>query len=201
MGGAKQQEAHTSQADKPAAQQLLLVQAITCLLSAALQLSGSHQQHFMDFMANNILPETLEDALVNNGTYRAATAICGHHISCTALAHLSRLACERLHIRHLQRCFSMTPWNRDLLAKGGQELTGVVLTGMVEDPEGATIRKLAAEAAAALAGPGATAPEAAAGPTERGQSSLWIAPAPALVKLRLFCLPYAGGVSENVFAR
>ena len=29
----------------------------------------------------------------------------------------------------------------------------------------------------------------------------WVAPAPFTVKMRLFCLPYAGGVSENVFAR
>ena len=31
--------------------------------------------------------------------------------------------------------------------------------------------------------------------------SLWISPSPVTVKLRLFCLPYAGGVSENVYAR
>ena len=50
----------------------------------------------------------------------------------------------------------------------------------------------------------------AAGPNSGGQGggvataasgSLWIAPCPVSVKLRLFCLPYAGGVSENVFAR
>lgn len=82
-----------------------------------------------------------------------------------------------------------------------QEMTGVVLTGLVEDPEGATIKKLASEAAAALAGPMAAGPETSAGSQERRQSSLWIAPAPSLIKLRLFCLPYAGGVSENVFAR
>ena len=29
----------------------------------------------------------------------------------------------------------------------------------------------------------------------------WVAPAPFTIKMRLFCLPYAGGVSENVFAR
>ena len=89
----------------------------------------------------------------------------------------------------------------DHLCGCAQELTGVILTGLVEDPEGASIKKLAAEAAAAMAGQHAAAQEAAAGLSERGQSSLWIAPAPSLVKLRLFCLPYAGGVSENVFAR
>lgn len=29
----------------------------------------------------------------------------------------------------------------------------------------------------------------------------WISPAPVAIKMRLFCLPYAGGVSENVFGR
>ena len=32
-------------------------------------------------------------------------------------------------------------------------------------------------------------------------AKVWISPAPVSVKMRLFCLPYAGGVSENVFAR
>ena len=31
--------------------------------------------------------------------------------------------------------------------------------------------------------------------------SQWISPAPVSVKMRLFCLPYAGGISENVFSR
>ncbi len=33
------------------------------------------------------------------------------------------------------------------------------------------------------------------------ERSIWISPTPVSVKMRLFCLPYAGGVSENVFAR
>ncbi len=70
---------------------------------------------------------------------------------------------------------------------------------LLEDPEGATVRGLAREAHALLqsrtgggdgAGRGALAPRSA-----------WIAPAPASVRLRLFCLPYAGGVSENVYAK
>ena len=32
-------------------------------------------------------------------------------------------------------------------------------------------------------------------------TSMWIAPSPISVKMRLFCFPYAGGISENVFAR
>ena len=30
---------------------------------------------------------------------------------------------------------------------------------------------------------------------------LWISPSPVTVKQRIFCLPYAGGVSENIYAR
>jgi len=75
-----------------------------------------------------------------------------------------------------------------------QERLGVQLTLLLEDPEGATLsRRAAAAAAAAAAGGSAAAP-----PDAR---SLWIAPAPSSIRLRLFCLPYAGGVSENVFAR
>ncbi len=30
---------------------------------------------------------------------------------------------------------------------------------------------------------------------------LWIASGPISIKMRIFCLPYAGGVSENIYAR
>lgn len=33
------------------------------------------------------------------------------------------------------------------------------------------------------------------------QTSLWISPTPVTIRLRIFCLPYAGGVSANVFSR
>ena len=58
------------------------------------------------------------------------------------------------------------------------------------------MRVIAAEAHATLARApvGGTAP-----PSEPW--STWIAPSPVSVRMRLFCLPYAGGVSENVFAR
>lgn len=75
-----------------------------------------------------------------------------------------------------------------------QERLGLALTVLLEDPEGATVRRLAADAAAAAAALDSSVGTAASG-------SLWIAPAPVTVRLRLFCLPYAGGVSENVFAR
>ena len=94
---------------------------------------------------------------------------------------------------------------------------------LVEDPQAATIRSIVAEATAQLAAhaPAATAaasgapsgkPAAAvhvaafAGPPAAEHAAvaagpLWVSPAPISIKMRLFCLPYAGGVSENVFAR
>ena len=81
-----------------------------------------------------------------------------------------------------------------------QEHFGVAVDCLAEQPAAATVRRIAAEVAAAAAGVvGSAAPSAAA--PQAAQGSLWIAPAPSLVKMRLFCLPYAGGVSENVFAR
>ena len=105
-----------------------------------------------------------------------------------------------------------------------QEVTGLELMVLIEDPEGATVAAIVAEAAAALA----TAPAPAAAPSGSSSSAgassspppqqqavvvqrrvlaaaaagpLWVSPAPVSVKMRIFCLPYAGGVSENVFAR
>jgi hypothetical protein len=74
---------------------------------------------------------------------------------------------------------------------------GLELTALVEDPGNASVRRLAQEARAKLAaGEGGSGSAAAA-----QERSLWISPTPVSVKMRLFCLPYAGGVSENVFAR
>ncbi len=75
-----------------------------------------------------------------------------------------------------------------------QDRLGLALVTLIEDPEGATIQRLVAEALQA---------SAAGAPRHKGgaRGSLWVAPAPVSVKLRLFCLPYAGGVSENVFGR
>ncbi len=77
-----------------------------------------------------------------------------------------------------------------------QETLGTELASLIEDPQNASVRVIAAEAYASLAS-GRAGPQAA---TETA-GSLWISPAPATVKMRLFCLPYAGGVSENVYAR
>ncbi len=81
-----------------------------------------------------------------------------------------------------------------------QDRLGLALTVLIEDPAGATVQRLVAEALqATTAGPSGGGQGASAAAAARG--SLWIAPCPVSVKLRLFCLPYAGGVSENVFAR
>ena len=95
---------------------------------------------------------------------------------------------------------------------------------LVEDPQAATIRLIVAEAAAQLAtlqpaaggrGQGITvhvaahagAPLASTHAPAAWQAQkvatgpLWVSPAPVAIKMRIFCLPYAGGVSENVFAR
>ncbi|KAK9841775.1 hypothetical protein WJX81_002144 [Elliptochloris bilobata] len=84
------------------------------------------------------------------------------------------------------------------------ERLGVQLAALLEDPEGATVRCLAREAHALLkdcAGAGGGVSGSSAGASAPAARSAWIAPAPSIVRMRLFCLPYAGGVSENVFAR
>lgn len=108
------------------------------------------------------------------------------------------------------------------------ESLGVELTSLTDDPQGATISSIVEEAVALLAQtvnePSANAngmPQQALLHQEQsrvhnsvsvlGNQSLldsnsghtmpWISPAPVTVKMRLFCIPYAGGVSENVFGR
>lgn len=77
---------------------------------------------------------------------------------------------------------------------------------LVDNPEGATIERIVAEVMAkapqqasqgAVAGPGALPP----GLATAAAAARWVAPAPSSIRMRLFCLPYAGGVSENVFGR
>jgi len=92
----------------------------------------------------------------------------------------------------------------DLRARLRREL-GVDLPGVVGGA--ATVGSLAA-AALAAGGGGRGGGEAAAAPAAAlalapppPAWSAWIAPAPASVRLRLFCLPYAGGVSEAVFGK
>lgn len=79
-----------------------------------------------------------------------------------------------------------------------QDLTGLDL-GMIGDPDAASVHLLVQEAVRGHAG--------GVGSEDKEQQepgmvlSPWISPAPITIKLRLFCLPYAGGVSENVFGR
>ena len=77
-----------------------------------------------------------------------------------------------------------------------QERLGVELTTLIEDPSGATAAVLAAEAHAKMA-----AGNAGRQMQPAAMQSTWISACPVTVKMRLFCLPYAGGVSENVFGR
>lgn len=74
-----------------------------------------------------------------------------------------------------------------------QEELGLEVASLMEDPQSTSV--IAAEAFAKLAS-GVAGPRAAA-----EMRSVWISPAPVTVKLRLFCLPYAGGISENVYSR
>jgi hypothetical protein len=86
-----------------------------------------------------------------------------------------------------------------------QEITGLEVTSLIEDPEHASVRQIVSEvlgsrapgadsdAAGTAAGSGAVAAQHVASP--------WISPAPITIKMRLFCLPYAGGISENVYSR
>jgi hypothetical protein len=86
-----------------------------------------------------------------------------------------------------------------------QEITGLEVTALIEDPEHASVRQIVAEVLGSQApGAQADASAAAAGSTAitvQHVASPWISPAPITVKMRLFCLPYAGGISENVYAR
>lgn len=108
-----------------------------------------------------------------------------------------------------------------------QDQLGVELMVLLEDPQAATISAIVAEAVAQLAAQAPAAhgqpatvhvaaypvgSEDAASTAAAGQlvlkpaaakaaGPLWISPAPFSVKMRLFCLPYAAGISENVFAK
>lgn len=69
---------------------------------------------------------------------------------------------------------------------------------LIEDPQRATLEQLIGDA---LATTGRTQTHSAGKSADQATASMWIARSPVSVKLRLYCLPYAGGVSENVFAR
>ena len=73
------------------------------------------------------------------------------------------------------------------------------LTSLIEDPEHASVRLIVSEAVGRTGGGSGSAMQGVVGGNV--VASPWISPAPISVKMRLFCLPYAGGVSENVFGR
>lgn len=77
-----------------------------------------------------------------------------------------------------------------------QEIWAIELTILIDDPARATIKHLTTEIYAALNLHDSTQENVTA-----IQRSEWISPTPISIKMRLFCLPYAGGVSENIFAK
>lgn len=93
-----------------------------------------------------------------------------------------------------------------------QEALGVQLALLAEDPQGATVTSIVDEALpklqsmASSAQQGNTSIVSLSGlpsniSTQQPVGPLWISPTPVSVKMRLFCLPWAGGISENLFAR
>lgn len=94
-----------------------------------------------------------------------------------------------------------------------QDQLGVNLLSVIEDMQGATLGSLTAEAILQIRSvqqQRQSNHQMKANPFETPMRDLqpakrrvqpWISPAPISVKMRLFCIPYAGGVSENVFAR
>jgi len=67
---------------------------------------------------------------------------------------------------------------------------------LIDDPEGTTIERLVLDIVA-----NSVVKHNAPHTHHASAMSTWIAPSPVSVKMRLFCFPYAGGISENVFAR
>lgn len=72
---------------------------------------------------------------------------------------------------------------------------------MIEDSGNTTVSKIAAEAHARLAANEAQSAVSNTAVNLGKEPQSWIARAPITIKMRLFCLPYAGGVSENIFGR
>lgn len=108
-----------------------------------------------------------------------------------------------------------------------QDQLGIELMLLVEDPQAATIEAIVLEAHAQLAALHCRTPTSG-GPAHVVSTSddrratqavsvhvsaydqslhaglispSWVSPAPFSIKMRVFCFPYAGGVSDNVFAK
>ena len=82
---------------------------------------------------------------------------------------------------------------------GFQELTGLDLAIIFDDPDAASVHLIVLEAMSHYANSAAFA--GFCQQENRLIISPWISTAPITIKMRLFCLPYAGGVSENVYGR
>ena len=103
----------------------------------------------------------------------------------------------------------------ELRQKLQEALGGVELALLAEDPQGATISSIVEEAfskmtalraasgssSTALVPAGSSQASIAARAAEVVAGPLWISPTPVTIKMRIFCLPWAGGMSENLFAR
>lgn len=86
-----------------------------------------------------------------------------------------------------------------LMLTSFQDRFGVEVTGLENAPE-ASVESLAKEVSRLLERQGRQG--TADSSTHFGRSyAEWICRAPITIKMRLYCLPYAGGVSENVFGR
>jgi len=70
-----------------------------------------------------------------------------------------------------------------------------------EDPGRASVRLIVEEVMGRTAGSGSGGNTLKDVRSGNMIASPWISSAPITIKMRLFCLPYAGGVSENVFGR
>jgi aryl carrier-like protein len=81
------------------------------------------------------------------------------------------------------------------------EKTGMDIMTLVEDPERATISAIVREVAALHNSNQKHNPSIHSSQRHDSPAAVWISPAPVSIKMRVFCLPYAGGVSENIFAR
>ena len=73
-----------------------------------------------------------------------------------------------------------------------QEHYGVTTTALIDDPNGVTVEGLALEIIVSTK---------TQDKHVSSMTSTWISPSPVSIRLRLYCLPYAGGISENVYAR
>lgn len=81
-----------------------------------------------------------------------------------------------------------------------QDRFGVEITALTGNASEASAQVLAKEICSMLS---TQKPNALASSRtiEQKPQAQWICRAPITIKMRLFCLPYAGGVSENVFGR